>query len=553
MVAVVSRPSSEADSVLWDLMNLPPADRRDVYREFKPKDLQWVLGAAQRQLGSPYGLWIDDAQGFVEDILGEPMWSIPSRMFTELSQPKARLVVPSCFASSKTWSAARAVLWWSMVHPVGTAKTVLLAPLWRQVTHQLWPELRRSHSAADLPGVVDMSQMKMPTEKGMDYVVAYGIAAAPHNEAAVQGIHAANLLLVVDEAGGLGHVIGRNLRGLLTGDNTRLLTIGNPPTDEERSWFERLSEEPSSTVLRISAFDTPNLTGEQVARCGSCPLDVPAHPLSDHLVDREWVDDTIRVHGDDSPFVQAKVYARWVKTTQSVCIPASWVDAAKIPKATEHVPGSWVRLGVDVASGGGDELVVARLVGDQATIEHVSAGPDNANPVHVAGVILHQILEAEALARSLQSEAPVRVKVDAIGVGWGVAGLLEEWGREGRHSAQIVKIVVSERPGSDPEAATLRPRNKRAEMWLSGRAMLMPDENGYTRVRLVVDDKTATQLSLPKMQTDSAGFTVIESKDAMRNRGVQSPDRAEAFLLSVYEPTRLGGRRKVRILASSGR
>lgn len=550
MVSPVALPSTEADSVLWELMNLPPTARRDVYRDFKQKDLQWVLGAASRQLGTPYGIWVDDAQGFVEDILGEPTYSIPSRMFTELSRPKARLVVPSCFASGKSWSAARSVLWWSMVHPVGTAKTVLLAPLWRQVTHQLWPELRRSHSKADLPGVVDMSQMKMPTEKGLDVVVAYGIAAAPHNEAAVQGIHAANLLLVVDEAGGLGHVIGRNLRGLLTGDNTRLLTIGNPPTDEERSWFERLSHEPSSTVLRISAFDTPNLTGEKVAQCGSCPPDVPAHPLSDHLVDRDWVEDTIRVHGEDSPFVQAKVYARWVKNTQSVCIPAAWIDAAKITDLEEHVPGSWVRLGVDVASGGGDELVVARLVGRQATIEHATSGPDNANPVHVAGVVLRHILEAEKLARSLQSETPVRVKIDAIGVGWGVAGLLEEWGREGKHSSEIVKIVVSERPGSSPEAATLRPRNKRAEMWLAGRALLMPDDDAQTGIHLAVDDKTLAQFSLPKMQTDSAGFTVIESKDSMRNRGVQSPDRAEAVLLSLYEPARLGGRRKVRILAS---
>lgn len=95
------------------------------------------------------------------------------------------------------------MLWHSLVHPVGSGVTVSLAPLWRQVVRQLWREVRGAHSRANLPGIIDMAQYKLPDAKGMDTVVAYGIAAAPHNEAAVQGIHANALLLVVEEAGGI--------------------------------------------------------------------------------------------------------------------------------------------------------------------------------------------------------------------------------------------------------------------------------------------------------------------------------------------------------------
>jgi hypothetical protein len=55
------------------------------------------------------------------------------------------------------------------------------------------------------------------------------------------------------------------------------------------------------------------------------------------------------------------------------------------------------------------------------------------------------------------------------------------------------------------------------------------------------------QLSAPLWDTNSAGFTTIEQKKHMKTRGVRSPDRAEAVLLSTYEP--LPPKRKGRILA----
>src|SRR5690606_9585614 len=128
--------------------------------------------------------------------------------------------------SGKTHSAARCTLWFAFTNPVGTAKIVTIAPLWRQVVRQLWPEIRSAHARARLPGVVDQAQLKLTDQNGLEVAVAYGIAAAPHNEAAVQGTHSPRLLLVVDEAGGISPVIGRNLRAMLVGEGTHMLAIG---------------------------------------------------------------------------------------------------------------------------------------------------------------------------------------------------------------------------------------------------------------------------------------------------------------------------------------
>lgn len=563
--------SREAAGVFADLMALPPDVRRGFWRELPARDKAAVLAAAQAEAGSPFGLWVDDALGFVEDVLGENVWSKPREILEAITRHPV-VAVPSCFSSSKTWSVARAALWFALVHPVGTARVVTTAPLWRQVVRQAWHEIGLAHDRAGvLPGKVDMAQYKLTTEFGRGLVVADGIAAAPHNEAAVQGLHAPRLLLLVDEAGGIHHTIGRNLRALLTSEGTQMIAIGNPPTDEEGSWFEELCGLASTKVIAIPATETPNLSGEPQVQCRSCPEGAPEHMIGKHLVGAAWVAETIELYGEDSPYVQAKVFARFPKGGPSRVLPTSWLENAldaeepevevdgewvrlsdlRLPDETAEWAarrGSWVRLGVDVAADGGDELVVCRLVGDLQTIEHATSGPANANPYDVAGVVLRQILRADALRRALGTEAPVRVKIDAIGVGWGVAGILTAWASEGVHAAQIVPVVVSESTGRPDDTSTMRPWRKRDEMWLAFRALISPAAAGSLRMR--VDRKrTLAQLASPTYGTNSSGHTVIESKRSLRERGLSSPDRAEAALLAVYEPAPpVSKRRKVAVL-----
>ncbi|WP_406205215.1 hypothetical protein OH807_30445 [Kitasatospora sp. NBC_01560] len=557
------RPGKAAQRLYADLAATPPAVRRRFYEGLAPKDWAQVLAAAKAEAGTPYALWADDPVGFVEDVLGESQWS-RQRDILEALVDHRRVAVPSCFGSGKTHIAARAAVWSSVVHPPGTALTVTTATRARQVQRQMWPHIRQIVARAGLPGEVGVTQWKMPDHHGSDVVVAYGFSAPDHDESAVQGIHAPRLMFIVDEAGGIGRIIGAAMRGVLTGEHTRALLIGNPPTDDEGSWFEQTCSDPAVHVLPISVYDTPLLSGERTRRCRSCPPQAPVHLLASHLVDPEWVEDTIRDHGEDAPFVTAKVHANFPRGGQARAIPAAWVEAASeagepdgdgyLPlnslgletETSEHLvkPGAWVRLGVDVAAGGGDEFAISRAVGDLVQLRHAAAGPENADAVAVAGVVLREIRAAQQLAQALGTTAPVRVKIDANGVGWGVAGLLAAWGREGLHSAEIVPVIAHEAPGRDDETATLRPASQRDEMWLAARALLVPRS---AALRLRLDPRTLAQLAAPKYGTNASGRTMIESKRSMVARGVRSPDRGESVLLTLYEPqTR---RRKVRLIA----
>jgi hypothetical protein len=165
------------------------------------------------------------------------------------------------------------------------------------------------------------------------------------------------------------------------------------------------------------------------------------------------------------------------------------------------------------------------------SIIHASSHNDNA--VTVAGVVLEHILAAQQAHEARGITEAVRVKIDAIGVGWGVCSLLEEWGKEGRHQSHIVAVNVAEKASEKSKFA-----NQRAEMWWAMRSLLQPSPTGEQDIALAVDRKVIAQLTAPTYKMNSTGRLQIEAKVDMKRRGIGSPDRAEALLLAVFEPPR---------------
>lgn len=557
---VVSRDASNVADIL---LRAPAAARRHAFKhDITARERPYVMREVERATGSMYGLWADTPSGFIEDVLGESIWSRQREIVDAVPFHK-RTAVPAGFGVGKTWIAGRLVAWAGSVNAPGTMVIVTTATRFRQVRNQLWPHIRKVVARAGLPGYCDTTQWKIPDQWGNDVIVAYGFTAPENDEAAMQGIHGTpKLLIVVDEAGGIARTIGNGTNNLLTGD-ARMLAIGNPAMDDPRSWFEGLCEEgedpeePSTVTIPIATFASPAITKERVPFCNDCPDGVPPHSLAIHLPDQDWVDRTIREYGADHPYVIAKVHAKFPKGGGGLTIPVTWVEAAQqsddpngpgwrrlcdlgLDKETAaHTvkDGAWVRLGVDVAADGGDEFVISRIVGDVIETRYCSSGTMNDDQVLLAEKVLEEINAARLLAVALGSQHPVRVKVDQNGIGHGVVSMLKRWADTGRHQAQIVGVMVSESPTQDDPGALMRPYRKRDEMWLATRGLLQPDPStGVGRLRLRVDRQTGIQLSTPRLGSNSAGYSVVESKKAMKQRGMKSPDRADAALLTVYEP-----------------
>ena len=517
--------------VVDQLLNLSTTDRLAVYNKLKPAEMQAIDRLIEQRLSNPYLRFEDDPVGFVEIGLGEHLWS-KQRQILESVRDNKRTAVPACHALGKSHLAARAVAWWVSVHPVGTAMAITTAPSFRQVRSILWSHIRRLHGRRDLNGETTQIEWKIDGD-----LVAYGFSPRDTDETGVQGIHAPHLLIVVDEAGGISPTMGHALESIMTGGHTRLLAIGNPPTDVEDSWFERACSSDLWNVIPVSAYDTPNFTNEPSASCLTCPPELAPHELKSHLVDDLWVQEVIAEFGETSAFVEARVHARFPRSAPNKVIPLNWVEAAA--ENENPTSGDQIRLGVDIASDGGDEFVIARADGFRVTIRHKSSGSANQNAVDVAGVILNHIRDAEADRIANRIQDPVRVKIDTIGLGWGVVSILQRWKDELRHESIIIAVNVSERAG---EAAKFM--NQRSEMWWNTRGLLQPQlqQDGTMRqeVKLDIDRRTVSQICAPLYKSDSSGRIKIESKIDMKRRGTNSPDRAEAILLALYEPPNSG-------------
>ena len=493
-----------------DLMSLSIPERRKVMVGTQTEDLAVLYAAIRQEYETPYALWRDDPSGFIRDVLGDHLWSQQDQIARAVRTHR-RVAVPSCHGPGKTFLAARIVCWWVAVHPPEDTLAVTTATTWRQVRSLLWPHIRRAASKAQLPGIVNQTEWSMG-----ESIPAFGFSQSRWDEAAGQGIHAPHLLVVVDEAGGIVHNLGQNLSGLMTGQDCHLLVIGNPPTDEAGTWFETICEGDSGNymVQRINAFGTPNLTGEAI------PDDVASA-----LVNAEWIAEVEKEYGEESAFYQARVLARFPKVSVSKAIPGAWVeDAMKNESVAES---GWQRLGVDVAADGGDEMVVALADGFRVTIAEAWAGADAADQVVNAERVLEHILRAEARQREVGFDArKVRVKIDATGVGAGTSDVLIRMGKDGRHGAEIIKAIAAQR-ANDPG----RYSNQRAEGWWTLREAIRESE-----LRLDIGDREKDQLSLPKYFTDGQGRIQIQAKKDLKKKGMNSPDRADALILAIYEP-----------------
>ncbi len=427
-----------------------------------------------------------------------------------------KTAVRSCHGPGKSWIAAEAVAWWLDNHPPGEAAVVTTAPSDRQVKVILWKEIRKVHKKAGLVGRTNQKEWLMTPPGGEEQVVAFGMKPSDYDPAAFQGIHARWVLVIVDEACGIpGRTLDRPQSlwdaadSLLANDECRILALGNP--DDPTTEFARICKPNSGWhVLSISAFETPNFTGE------SLPLWILAQLVGHTWVEekrKEWAPgwhwneartavlppEGVKLE-DAHPLWLSKVLGRFPenKTAQGL-IPLSWIEAAQQRDLQPVGPNE---LGVDMGAGG-DASTIAHRRGPVVRIIHEDHNPDT---MQTCGNIV---------AARQKTDAAL-VKVDKIGIGAGVV----DRGAELREP--FIGVNVGEK-SNDPE----RFANLKAEYYWGLRTRF---ETGDVDLD-PEDEATAAELLSIRYRRNSRGQIFIESKEDMMRRGLASPNRAEAVML----------------------
>lgn len=454
-------------------------------------DRRTALGRTER--------WSQDPASWVSDRLGQIVWT-KQREIMESVRDNRKTAVRSCHSSGKSHVASLIVAWWLDAHPPGEAFVVTTAPTFSQVRAILWRYIRRIHKTAGLPGRVNQTEWLLDDE-----LVAFGRKPADTDEAAFVGIHAPYVLVVLDEACGVPESLWIGAEAITTGPWCRILAIGNP--DNSATQFFKVSQPGSGwNPIRISAYDTPNFTDEKVPEV-----------VAASLISREWAAEKEMEWGRDNALFRSKVEGEFTVDAADTVVRASDVATCRIDPEAKYSPAelSPVELGVDVG-GGLDETVIRERSGILAGREWRIRSD---RPEKIAPLIL----------RALRESGATKVKIDSIGVGFGVIGELRNSAKRGEHTAQIIGVNVSNAARDKKKFINLR-----AEMWWNlGRELSA--QGGWDLSRMENADLTCAELLEPRWDLDTAGRIRIESKDEIRKRlGGRSTDHADSLLLAYF-------------------
>ena len=429
---------------------------------------------------------------WIEKKLGARLWS-KQREIVESVRDNRLTAVQSANGCGKSFDAAAIASWWCAADPGADRFCLLTAPNATLVRTVLWAELRRHYERGQLPGELLGSEWRLNgrllalAKKTSDFL------DEGRAESGFAGLHRpAGVLVVIDEASGVENWLWNAISGLTTGESCRVLAVGNPLRPDSR--FAQVCQPGSGwNRIKISAFDSPNFTDEEVSP-----------ELSAALPGEVWVDELRATFGENSPAYQARVLGEFAEAADDGLIEAGWVRNAHEFEALP-AEGDPVTFGVDVARSGSDSTVIVRAQCELCRVVHEAKGAD--------------LMETSGAVARLLEDAPGAIAiVDEVGVGGGVIDRLKELGLN-------VRGFVAGARARRPE----RFANLRAETYWQLREML---REGVLDLDPEDEELSAELLSL-RWSLDSAGRTRIESKDDARKRGISSPDRADALCLAL--------------------
>lgn len=485
--------------------------------------------------------WAKDPVLWSQEKLKLTLWS-GQRTIMEAVRDNRKTAVATSHEVGKSFSAAQLAAWWIDTHKLGEAFVVTTAPTNDQVRIILWKEIGRAHQTGQLLGRINQTEWKILIGD-KEETVAIGRKPNDYAPAAFQGVHAPFVLVIVDEANGVRGPLWEALDSLGANDESKSLEIGNPddPTGE---FYEHCKPGSGYKVVHISAFDSPNFTGETIAP------EISRQLIGRTYVEEKrkkwaptwtWVDGDSRcvmpVDGkleDTHPFWQSKILGQFpVQTASGSLIPLSWIRAAQERTLT---PGYPVELGLDVgASEDGDPSCLGWRRGSVFRILYEERQPDT---MKTTGKLLQHLGDAKYGA--------VLAKVDYIGVGRGVVDRAREQNlpvypisvgeASTVHSCRICKyewdqalvmrrkhqLIQVRCPKCSSDQVWTVFANLLSQLWWSVRGLF---EAGEMDIDADDEDLAAELLTL-KWEPNSKGQTRVLYGDG------PSPNRADSLLIS---------------------
>lgn len=420
---------------------------------------------------------------FVRERLGASPASYQEEILQTLVK-FGRVAVRSPHGGGKTTVSAWVVLWAMNALP-GETKILVTASVWRQVKRYTFPEVKKWLYQSDLPRPRVLDTELKATGKS-----AFGASSDdPYN---LEGLHAENVVVIMDEAKAIPDAYFDALEGALSTGNTFALMISTPGEASGR-FYDIFKRKPG-----LEDWKTIAITLEDAIAAGR--------------VDPEWAEQRRLQWGEHSSVYLNRVRGEFAEVAEDAVIPLSWVEQAVERWHARHGRGAGDPVfGVDVARYGVDKTVIVRLRGPVVeAIDEMS----QADTMQTTGKVT-------ALAKREH-----QIAVDVIGIGAGVADRLREMG----YNAMGVNVATS--TTRTDATGHLHFVNLRSALWWGLRDEL--DPTNPTAMAIPPHDGLIGDLTAPRWTYTSNGKIKIESKDDIRKRLGRSTDYADALAMALY-------------------
>lgn len=404
-----------------------------------------------------------------------------------------RIAVSSGNGIGKGALTAWLVQWFNATRPYGQG--VVTANTADQLSTKTWREVAKWHQLSRLKHWSTWQATRFSAVWAPETWYVSALPWSEHRAEAMAGTHEAHVLVVFDEASAIPDLIWDTVEGAMTTKGAIWVCFGNPTRNSGR--FKELFP-PGRFAHR---WQTHRIDSRTCKKPNQAQL-------------QQWIAD----YGEESDFV--KVHVRGEHPAQS---ELQFIGADLVQVAQQRTPAPFLHLpkvlGVDVARTGSARTVL--LLRQGCTILWAQDWRNK----HVDEV-------ATLVRTAMDRDQPDATFIDAVGIGAGVYDLL-------RHTHHYV--VAANGAQAVPEMLSLPNRPSEQDLYYNMRACMW----GRMRDWLVewgCLPRTLSDLAL-ELQTPEYSYVgrdkiLLESKEHMQERGVASPDYADALALTFYETVR---------------
>lgn len=427
---------------------------------------------------------VADRVFFAEAVLGCILEDWQYDVLKSLDDGDTRVSIRSGNGAGKTCLLAIIVLHYLLFR--NDVKIPVTAPASSQLKDGLIPETHKwMRKLPDfLSSQIDTTQDRIVRrDSPANNFISFRTARKEQPEA-LQGIHADFVLCAVDEASGVPDAVYEAAQGTMSTPGAIFIMISNPTRLSGYFYNSHHRNKTEWRRFHVTSFDTSR-------------------------VDQSFVDQIEKTYGEHSDQYRVKVMGDFPTKEEEALIARDSVSSAFLRDIV--CTGSDVIMGVDVGRGG-DVSALCLRKGNWA---YGFMSQNYSDVMQTVGWV------KDCYDKLQPHERPTAIHVDSIGIGAGVADRLRELG------LPAIDINVAESPSLKSVYVRLRDEGWwRMKEWLES-ANVHIDLDDFGK-RDILEQELSTPLSL----FTSTGKNGVESKDAMKRRGYQSPNMADSLMMT---------------------